>query len=75
MKAVLPCFLEEDIFYTTGANSIEGKLCIPRSLVTEIFELAHDSAGHHGFTRTYERLDGLAIYKLITKDPVFSSST
>jgi integrase-like protein len=63
MKAVLPYFLERDLLYTTGTSSTERKLCIPRSLVPEIFELAHDSAGHQGFNRSYERLAGLAIYK------------
>jgi hypothetical protein len=63
VKAVLPYFLEKDLLYTTGTNSTERKLCIPRSVVPEIFELAHDSAGHQGFARTYERLAGLAIYK------------
>jgi Integrase zinc binding domain len=62
MKTKLPYTLENDLLYSTG-NTHEKKLCIPRPLVQEIFEIAHDDAGHQGFARSYERLNGLSIYK------------
>ena len=40
------------------ADKLEGKerLCIPKKMHQEVFELAHDQHYHSGFHRTYERI-------------------
>ena len=41
------------------------RLCIPQSMIGEVFGLAHDELGHVGYDRTHERLtEGLYIYNM-----------
>jgi RNase H-like domain found in reverse transcriptase/Reverse transcriptase (RNA-dependent DNA polymerase)/Integrase zinc binding domain len=61
-KTNLPYYIHDGLLYTTGNNECP-KLCIPRTVVPFLFELAHDKSGHQGFARSYERLQGLAICK------------
>ena len=44
------------------------RLCLPTSMETEVFKLAHDEMGHPGYARTHERLTGsIYIYNMLTK--------
>jgi hypothetical protein len=60
-KTKLPYYLENNLLYTTSKDVL--RLCIPSTLIKEVFEMAHDNSGHQGFARTYEKLQGLAIQK------------
>jgi integrase-like protein len=62
IKAILPYLIREGLLYSKDTGG-EERLCIPRSIVSQVFKMAHDDAGHQGFDRTYDRLKGLAIYK------------
>lgn len=62
IKTVLPYILRDGLLYSRDVSG-EERLCIPRSIVPQVFKLAHDEAGHQGFDRTYDRLKGLTIYK------------
>jgi hypothetical protein len=63
-KTRLPYELIDGLLYSKDNDDKDTyKLCIPWSLVGEIFELVHDKSGHQGYDRCYERLYGLKIYK------------
>ena len=41
------------------------RLCIPESLIPEVFRLAHDELGHQGYDRTHQKLsEGLYIFNM-----------
>ena len=52
----------DDLTFANGLiyfiNKDDGKerLCIPKELHKEVFQLAHDEQSHGGFYRTYQRL-------------------
>jgi len=60
-KTVLPYFYAKDYCTYTRKTAAEKRGCYPRSIVPQVFKMAHDDAGHQGFDRTYDRLKGLAI--------------
>lgn len=45
----------DELLYYTGGDGHE-RLCIPESLESEVFKMAHDMSNHGGFHRTYDRL-------------------
>ena len=50
-------YYNNGLIYFCDADGTQ-RVCIPRSLHKEIFELAHDGHAHSGFHRTYERIAG-----------------
>ena len=64
-KPRLPYEVHDGLLYSKNENGT-SRLCIPQSVVLEVFQLVRDRAGHQGFDRCYERLAGLAIYNLNT---------
>ena len=51
-------YYNNGLIYFYDANGTQ-RVCIPRSLYKEIFELAHDGHAHSGFHYIYERIAGL----------------
>ena len=57
----LPFLINNGLIYyqdTTDTTTERRRLCIPDhdNLIKEVFELAHDEAGHPGYARTHERI-------------------
>ena len=48
--------LKNDLIYFTSEMDGKDRLCIPKEMNKEVFELAHDMQNHTGFHRSYERL-------------------
>ena len=62
----LPYEEDNGLLYSLSKSPISPsayvkRLCIPHSLTSHVFRMAHDSSGHPGFLRTMANLDGLAI--------------
>ena len=62
--AVIPYrIVRQLIYYTDIERGL--RLCIPRTVVRDVFRLAHNKSGHLGYNRTHEKLsEGLYIYNM-----------
>ena len=49
-------FMKEDLIYCKDKARGFERLCIPESMVHEVFKSAHDDSHHQGFHHSYERL-------------------
>ena len=52
----VPFAAVDDLLYFKDPETHRLRLCIPRSLAKEVFELAHDQVNHSGFNTTYARV-------------------
>ena len=48
--------LRNELIYYINFDDGRERLCVPESLESEVFKLAHDEQHHGGFHRTYERI-------------------
>lgn len=65
--ARMPFEIEHDLLYYQDPFGTGARLCVPDhgSLIKEVFQLAHDEAGHPGYARTHERrIQTLYIHRL-----------
>lgn len=55
---ILPFVVEDGLIYFKDPTDHRRRLCIPDfdGLIKEVFEMAHDEAGHPGYIRTHERI-------------------
>jgi hypothetical protein len=51
-----PYFMDGDLVYYLDPVDMRRRLCVPKALEKEIFEMAHDEHHHAGFHRAYSRI-------------------
>ena len=61
----IPYLMDEELIYYIDPVDSRHRLCIPKSLEKEIFQMAHDEHHHAGFHRAYNTIvAGLFIQNL-----------
>jgi len=59
--------LKDNLIYYWERQDGSERLCIPKALMHEIFEQAHDGFHHQGFNRTYDRVRASFFIRKLTK--------
>ena len=60
-------FLRDNLIYYKDEYDDRERLCIPKSMEREVFDLAHDKRSHGGFHRTYEQIVGSYYMRHLTR--------